>query len=58
MKLIWWTVLISVLGIASSWIGSVPGITNLTLIFTGVLLLVIAIILWFVVLVRWLATRR
>lgn len=50
----WWAIGASLLGGVLSWIGSVPGITNLTAIYLGTALVFAALVLWLAVFFRWL----
>lgn len=57
MKLKWWALALTVFGIALSWLGSIPGMTDLTEIYLGMFLIFISAIIWLVVLVRWLSSN-
>lgn len=50
----WCALALSLLAIALGWIGSIPGITNLTAIFLCTALIFVALVLWLAVFFRWL----
>lgn len=50
----WWALSLTLFGIALGWLGSLQGLQNLTEIYLGAFLFLISIVIWLVVLVKWL----
>ncbi len=50
----WWALALTIFGIGIGWLGSIPGMTNLSEIYFGAFIFFVSVIIWLVVLVKWL----
>lgn len=50
----WWALTLTIFGTALGWLGSLQGLQNLTQIYLGVFFVFVSVIVWLVVLVKWL----